>query len=79
MTTALMIIDMQMDMQKRINGGRDHVNPEAADNIAALAAAYREAGKPIIHVRHREDDAEVTVPSRRARLPANGLCSGTFE
>ena len=58
MTTALMIIDMQMDMQERINGGRDHVNPEAADNIAALAAAYREAGKPIIHVRHREDDAE---------------------
>ena len=54
MTTALMIIDMQMDMQERINGGRDHVNPEAPDNIAALAAAYREAGGhfivPIPHV-----------------------------
>lgn len=56
MTTALLIIDMQMDMQERIDGGREHVNPHAPRNIAALAAAFREADKPVIHVRHREDD-----------------------
>lgn len=56
MTTALVIIDMQMLMQERIESGRDYVNPEAPDNIAALAKAFRHAGSPVIHVRHQDSD-----------------------
>ena len=57
MNTALVIIDMQMLMQERIDSGRDHINPKTSENIGALVAAFREAGKPVIHVRHRDDDA----------------------
>jgi len=53
---ALIIIDMQMDMQHRLDSGREHVNPEAPGNIAALAAAFRQKRQPVIHVRHRDDD-----------------------
>jgi nicotinamidase-related amidase len=56
MTSALLIIDMQMVMQERLDAGREHVNGGAARNIAALAAAFRSARKPVIHIRHREAD-----------------------
>lgn len=58
MTRALVIIDMQMMMQQRMDAGRDLVNPDAPQNIAALASAFREKGWPLIHVRHRD-----TAPS----------------
>lgn len=60
MDTALIIIDMQTLMQHRIDGGRDHVNPDTPSHIKRLAAAFRNAGKPVIHVRHQDDD--VTSP-----------------
>ncbi|MGB6008130.1 isochorismatase family protein [Castellaniella sp.] len=53
---ALLIIDMQKEMQHRIDSGRDHVDPQAPARIAALAAAFRAQGRPIIHVRHRDED-----------------------
>lgn len=56
MNKALVIIDMQMVMQERIDAGRQHVNPDASKKIAALVAAYRQAAKPIFHVRHEEND-----------------------
>lgn len=56
MNTALIIIDMQMVMQERIDTGRQHVNPHAPENVAALVAAFRRAGKPVVHVRHEERD-----------------------
>jgi len=56
MTTALLIIDMQMVMQERLDAGRGRVNGEAAEKIAALAAAFRAARKPVIHIRHRDAD-----------------------
>lgn len=56
MKTALVIIDMQMMMQDRMAAGRDHVNPGAPDKIAALAGAFRRDGRPVIHIRHRDDD-----------------------
>jgi nicotinamidase-related amidase len=56
MNAALIIIDMQMLMQERIDSGRDHVNPDAPGHIADLAAAFRSAGKSVVHVRHRDDD-----------------------
>lgn len=56
MTSALLIIDMQMVMQERLDAGREHVNGEAGKNIATLAAAFRAARKPVIHIRHAEPD-----------------------
>lgn len=55
MKTALVIIDMQMMMQDRIAAGREHVNPGAPGKIAALASAFRREGRPVIHIRHRDD------------------------
>ncbi len=52
---ALVIIDMQMDMQHRIEAGLDCVNREAPERITALAGAFRAKGLPVVHVRHRED------------------------
>ncbi|MBB3590753.1 nicotinamidase-related amidase [Rhizobium sp. BK529] len=56
MTTALLIIDMQMVMQERLDAGRERVNGEAGENIAALIAAFRAARKPVIHIRHVDAD-----------------------
>lgn len=47
---ALIIIDMQRGMADPKTGRRN--NPQAEDNIAALLAAWRDAGRPIVHVRH---------------------------
>lgn len=53
---ALLIIDMQREMQHRIDAGRDCVNPEAGARIAALAEAFRGARIPVVHVRHAAAD-----------------------
>ncbi len=55
MMRALIIIDMQMDMQHRLDRGQDSVNPDAGDKIAALARHFRAQRLPVIHIRHRED------------------------
>lgn len=47
---ALIIIDMQQGMQSPSLPPRN--NPDAEANIAALLAAWRGAGMPVIHVRH---------------------------
>jgi len=57
MKTALIIVDMQMMMQDRIDSGRDHVNPDAAANITMLADHFRKTGQPVVHVRHGDDTA----------------------
>lgn len=54
--TALIIIDMQMVMQERIDAGRQYVGLNASTNVTALLAACRQAGKPVFHVRHEADD-----------------------
>ncbi|WP_313618319.1 isochorismatase family protein [Agrobacterium sp.] len=54
--TALIIIDMQMDMQQRIEAGRDHVNGDAPEKITALATAFRAKGHPVLHIRHAENN-----------------------
>ncbi|MFD2172645.1 isochorismatase family protein [Rhodobacter lacus] len=55
--TALLIIDMQMEMQARLDEGRAAVNPDAAAAIARLAAACRTTGRAVVHVRHHDADA----------------------
>jgi nicotinamidase-related amidase len=47
---ALVIIDMQRGIHDPKLGPRN--NPEAEANIAALLAAWRDAGEPVVHVRH---------------------------
>lgn len=53
---ALVIIDMQMEMQFRIDAGRDCVNPNAPARIAVLSDAFRKNGRPVIHIRHSAAD-----------------------
>jgi nicotinamidase-related amidase len=48
--TALIIIDMQKAMRSSTLPPRN--NPSAEDNIARLLAAWREAGQPVVNVRH---------------------------
>jgi nicotinamidase-related amidase len=48
--TALIIIDMQKGMCSPSLPPRN--NPDAEDNIARLLAAWREAGQPVVNVRH---------------------------
>ena len=55
MKTALLIVDMQAEMQRRLDVGRDCVNPGAGDVLAGLVAACRERGVPVLHVRHRTE------------------------
>lgn len=67
---ALIVIDMQMDMQARLDAGRDCVNPGAGPRIAALLARFRAAGAPAIHVRHHDSDpASPMHPSAPGAAP----------
>lgn len=49
-TSALIIIDMQKGMADPTAGTRN--NPDAEQNIQSLLAAWRNAGKPVVHIRH---------------------------
>ncbi|AYD00169.1 isochorismatase family protein [Neorhizobium sp. NCHU2750] len=73
MKRALVIIDMQMLMQQRLDAGRDCVNGDAMDRIAALLSAFRKAGESVIHVRHAEPDP--TSPMH-AGAPAQEIMPG---
>lgn len=66
---ALVIIDMQLEMQHRIAAGRDCVNAGAPERIAALAADFRQNGWPVVHVRHRDDAAQSPLHPEAAGYP----------
>jgi len=51
---VLMVIDLQKSMDDPARGRRN--NPGAEDNVGRLLAAWREAGRPVIHVRHVSGD-----------------------
>ncbi|MES2068842.1 MAG: cysteine hydrolase family protein [Pseudomonadota bacterium] len=48
--TALIVIDMQQGMRSAQLPPRN--NPRAEDNMAALLAAWRKSGSPVVFVRH---------------------------
>lgn len=66
---ALIIIDMQMEMQHRIEGGRDCVNADPPSRIATLAEAFRQRGLPVIHIRHRDEDKASPLNADAAGYP----------
>lgn len=54
MTTALLVIDMQMGMAERIASGRPIANAGAEGRVADLVALFRRKGLPVVHVHHDE-------------------------
>lgn len=65
---ALVVVDAQAGFDDPAWGPRN--NPEADENISALAEAFSEAGLPVVFVRHDSDDpASPLHPSR----PGNRL------
>ena len=58
--TLLMIVDVQNAIDDPKWGPRN--NPDAENRIAALLAAWRDAGMPVMHVRH--DSVEPHSPYR---------------
>lgn len=48
--TALLIIDMQQGMHQPTLGRRN--NPDAEVQIQQLLSAWRQSGRPVVHVRH---------------------------
>jgi nicotinamidase-related amidase len=66
--TVLLVIDVQLAIDDPMWGPRN--NPDAEQRIAALIAAWRGAGMPIVHIRH--DSIEPHSPYR-AGQPGNAF------
>ena len=61
MQTALLVIDMQMEMTFRTQSGRERANPDAETKVAALLALFRSDNRPVIHVHHHQPGTPVTL------------------
>lgn len=62
--SALLLIDLQEEMNNRIAAGRLVVYPEFATQVADLTAAFRTKSLPVLHVLHHEESAP-DIPFRR--------------
>lgn len=65
---ALLVVDVQQGLDDARWGARN--NPDCERNIAALLAAWRAAGRPVIHVQHMS--LRPTSPLRPG-LPGNAI------
>lgn len=52
MTTALLVIDCQMEFARRTAAGIPRSNPGAETRIAEVLALFRAKGLPVIHIHH---------------------------
>ncbi len=66
--SALLVIDVQKGIDNPKLGPRN--NPDAEKRIAELLAAWREAGQPVIHVKHMSTEPESLL---RPGLPGNAI------
>ena len=57
-TTALLVVDMQMEMANATAAGRPRATPDAEEKMAALVEAFRGAGLPVYHVMHDDPRPE---------------------
>ncbi|WP_264210405.1 isochorismatase family protein [Leisingera thetidis] len=57
-STALLIVDMQQEMAHVTASGRQRANPQAEQKVAELAAGFRAAGLPVVHVMHDDPRPE---------------------
>ena len=57
-TAALLIVDMQVEMANVTASGRQRANPHAEEKTAELAASFRAAGLPVVHVMHDDPQPE---------------------
>lgn len=74
MRKALVIVDMQMYSQDRLDSGRDHVHGDAVVKIAALVAKFRKDGETVIHVHHGDPDPTSPMhPGAPAQLVMPGV------
>jgi nicotinamidase-related amidase len=65
---ALVVVDVQRGLEDPSWGPRD--NPECEANIARLIAAWREAARPVVFVRH---DSDEDVSPLRPDEPGNAF------
>ena len=65
---ALLVIDVQKGLDDPGQGARN--NPDAEKRIADLLAAWRAAGKPVIHVQHMSTEPQSKL---RPGLPGNAI------
>lgn len=61
MSTALLVIDVQMAFVTDREAGYPWANPDADTSIAALLKAFRNKGLPVIHVHHHGLDPMDTM------------------
>jgi nicotinamidase-related amidase len=66
--TALLVIDVQAGLDDPSHGPRN--NPDCEANIAALLAAWRNRGRPVVFVRHDSVRPDSTL---RPGLPGNAF------
>lgn len=76
---ALVIIDMQMEIQHRIERGQDCVNPDAPAKISRLSQSFRKRGEPVIHIRHRDKNPDSPFHLDAAGFPPMSCAEATKD
>ena len=68
--TVLLVIDVQQGFAEQDAAGRRRNNPDALDRIVDLLGAFRNASRPIFHIRHASIEADsVFRPERPGYRP----------